>query len=417
MSRSDLAGLLDRLDGQDAAVLTHAFACACCSERAITHLADRHGTGLLLRSAYGPAGPAGEAAEPPQIAASALERLEEEIVEGSAEAADVLRLVLAASREMQLRDPLEAARLASWAAKKVGYVGVETAALRIGCEAAELMCNAMRLAGEPEWGSQYPLFEVFRREVPAGMNGRYVRARALAMWAVGEHGEAEESLSLATSLFLEAGERGEEGTTLALEGLLRVEQGADAEGALLLLGGLAAMERGRRPWLEVRALLNLALATCRNDRPAAGRSILDHVHRSYDGDLSTSEALDVLWIEGKIYGACGRPEQAIHFLNEARRLALERQHLGELTLITLDLELERAVRGEEIDLAASAALADEVADLWLRTGHQGAAAVREILGTWLDHASIGACHQTAATALRMLIKSAEGPGLRPLPFT
>jgi tetratricopeptide (TPR) repeat protein len=403
--------LLARLDARESALLTHAFACPGCGESAIGRMVDRYGLELLLQEVYAP--PVVEASAAMQLAERSLEEREIDVVEGRAKGADILRLALVASREEQLGNPLEAARLANWAASRLGWVGSEREALAIACEAAELALNATRLAGKPARGDKQPLFEAFR-EVPPGVSARFARAKGLCLWAVGAHEGAGEALSHATSLFLEAGEHGEEGTTLVLEGLLRVDQGAEFEGSLLLVGGLAAMERGRRPWLEVRALLSLALARCRHERRASGgRAILEHVHRTYSGAETSSDAIEVLWSEGRIYGASGQQRQAIAHLDEARRLALDEGRLGELTLITHDLHLQRVLEGQFEDLRERA---DEVAALWERAGLP-AGAVREGLGGWfVDSESLHECHYFAQITLRKWIKSPDGPGLRPLPF-
>src|SRR5688572_20742040 len=91
----------------------------------------------------------------------------------------------------------------------------------------------------------------------------YCRSLALLRWEQGRIDEAVSLLHHAARIFAENGADQEEGTSLALLGLLYVEEGDPRRAVPPLRKARLGAEPGRRPWLAVRARLALALALAR----------------------------------------------------------------------------------------------------------------------------------------------------------
>ena len=259
----------------------------------------------------------------------------------------LVELLLEKSREAQLVDPGEADTLATMAA---------LLALRL-CEPGEaalmavflgrascLAGNARRLMGnEAEAELAFANTVSFlARSTGSCDRAFYCRSLALLRWEQGRIDEAASLLHHAARIFAENGAGHEEGTSLALLGLLYVEEGDPKRAVPLLRKARLGAEPGRRPWLTVRARLALALAHARLSNLGQARWMLREAWELFCLLDDCEELVRVHWLEGRVCSLLGPGEEADGLLDSVRAKFLDDGCLPEAALASLDLALHRA---------------------------------------------------------------------------
>lgn len=399
-----IEALLDGLDLDKRALLYHLMACPSCSGEAVMEMAGRDGGKLFLRRGV------------KETTATSAEELEphswaERLAQAEPTQFDLFRRALSVSREIQPVDPWRSEAIADTVVQQRGRLFLVPGGSDVVVEALALTMNTIRLLRKYGVAEGLGLLDGdILKDVSGVAQGMYRRARALMLWEQGELESAIEQFELAEIEFGSSGATGEEGATLALLGLALLEQGQTTNASYMLMAGLSGMVRGERPWLEVRALLALAVACCRGGRPDLGRIYLMHVE-TLEG--SAGSGADLLWGRGKTLAALKDTGRAVPLLREARDRMVERKCFGEAILVTLDLTYA-LVTGGEAELAPR-----EIEKLgeWF-AGEPSVRTVRSLEAWWGDGESPGIDEQwrDMERALLIELRDEDGPGLEPLPF-
>ena len=272
-----------------------------------------------------------------------------------------VELLLERSRDTQLADPERAEALALMAASltvQLHRPDEDGALVAVFMARAHCLTgNARRLLGSEADAEIAFANTAYFLARPAGSCDRafYGRALAILRW---EQGRTDEALSLlfhAARIFEENGALSEEGTCLALAGLLYVEEG-DAGRALgpLRKARLAAAQPlppSSRPWLSIRARLALALALADLGHLGRARWMRQEAWRLYALQTSPEEQFRAQWLEGRIGIRLGSWEEAFDLLDGVRGKFTAERRLPEAALVTLDLALlhTEAKRRPEIE--------------------------------------------------------------------
>jgi hypothetical protein len=406
--------LLKRLDEEELAGLNHVIACPWCSADFLIDLALCKGPALLLREGV----PSASQAVPtalPAIAALESRSWEEWVNEaeaGNLDRSDLLRLVLRASREVQLSSPKKAFGIALAFFEQRAWLSSMPEGQDLRLEGMELIVNGSRLSKVVGWDYGEKVEEVCLEGASLGARARYRRAKGLMLWQQGELEEADQHLVQAAMDFYGAGELGEEGATLTLLGLLLQEKTpGERETGCILTAGLSGMPRGERPWLEARGLLALAAAWARSGgRTSVSRSYLEYAESLY-GSLIESDP-HLLWARGKALAAATDMSLAAAQLAEARDRMIAGRHFGEAVLVTLDLTYTKVQEGA-VEWAAA-----DVERIAKGFAEEPLVAIASTLMGWWDENVGIPLEQRWADVERALFMElrADGPGLEPLPF-
>lgn len=301
----------------------------------------------------------------------------------------LVELLLEKSREAQPADPGEAITLATMAALlalRMCEPGGEGALMAVFLGRAHCLAgNAWRLVGneaeaELAFGNTVSFLA---RSAGSCDRAFYCRSLALLRWEQGRIDEAVSLLHHAARIFAENGARHEEGTSLALLGLLYVEEGDPRRAVAPLRKARLGAEPGRRPWLAARARLALALALARLGHLGQARWMLREAWELFpllndcdgagagDGAGDCEELVRAHWLEGRVCSLLGPAEEAEGLLDSVRGKFLDDGCLPEAALASLDLALHRteAHRGP----AGPAAMAPLIAELQARLGTEDGA--------------------------------------------
>lgn len=269
----------------------------------------------------------------------------------------LVELLLERSRETQIADAERAEALALMAAALTVqlYRPEEDGSLvavfmaRAHCLAA----NARRLLGSEADAEVAFANTAYFLARSGGSCDRafYCRSLALLRWEQGRMDEAASLLFHAARIFEENGATGEEGTSLALAGLLYAEEG-DFERALApLRRARLATDAASRPWLSIRLRLGLALSLADLGHLGRARWMRQEAWGLYSRVQDPEEQFRAQWLEGRICGRLGALEEGRDLLAGVRGHFLEAGRLPEAALATLDLALLLALarRGEEVE--------------------------------------------------------------------
>lgn len=162
-------------------------------------------------------------------------------------------------------------------------------------------------------------------------------------------GRFEEAVRLfdrALAIYREGRDRHLEGRTLLQKGMARGDGGRLKEAIRLLRRGLAAIDAAEEPRLEVAARHNLILYLYENGESREALMVLERSRRLYDVLGEPLHRARLRWLEGRIFRDLGRLEEAEASLGEARTAFLERGIAFDAALVSLDLAMVHARRGD-----------------------------------------------------------------------
>jgi tetratricopeptide (TPR) repeat protein len=403
----DADALVEGLDPAARATLYHLIACPWCSGNTVNHMPGRYGVELFLQQAK-----PGRGAE-----ASALEEFDLHswstwlawVDAGKKEGTDLFRLALRAGREVQGSDPYRSMGIALEVLKQRARFLDLPEGEDLAFEALTLMTNAVRLLRRRTFPSDFN--DKLLVNVSDGVAAGYRRAIGLLLWDRGKSWEAQEQLDLATCLYGASGDLAEEGATLALTGMLHLEKGEASDAFIMLSAGLSGIARGEREWLEARALLAFAIASCRTGRPDLGRTCLRHAESHYGAAMAEDPML--FWGQGKVLAALHETAAAVPFLAWARDSMISQKKLGEAALATLDLSYALAYGGEREQAL------QELEKLRETFAGKPAARIVKSLSRWWEQSegtALDARYLKKEKALMAELRQKTGPGLEPLPF-
>ncbi|MFY9822520.1 MAG: tetratricopeptide repeat protein [Thermoanaerobaculia bacterium] len=162
-------------------------------------------------------------------------------------------------------------------------------------------------------------------------------------------GRFEEAVRLfdrSLAIYHEGRDRHREGRTLLQKGMARGDGGRLKEAIRLLRRGLAAIDPAEEPQLEVVARHNLILYLHESGDSREALTVLERSRRLYDVLGEPLHRARLRWVEGKIFRDLGRLEEAETSLTEARAAFLERGIAFDAALVSLDLAMVHARRGD-----------------------------------------------------------------------
>jgi hypothetical protein len=270
---------------------------------------------------------------------------------------ELLELLLETSHESQPGDPPRSEDLALLAARLAAWLGEgdpeAAAALPLAfCLAA----NARRLGGDPD-GADALLGKAVLWLQFTSERALYSRTAGLVRWEEGRTEEAGALLLHAAQLYGLEGLAAEEGSCLALLGLLRLEEPELGNPFDALFKGWAAMDRPRRPMVALRTALSLAACQAERDQPERARCLMKEAWPLLSGIRDERELIRLYGFEGRALGCLGDREEALQILESVRRKLIEEPAPAEAALVSLDLALLLAESGRDAEIESlSAAL-------------------------------------------------------------
>jgi tetratricopeptide (TPR) repeat protein len=280
----------------------------------------------------------------------------------------------------------------------------------LACSAA-LAANAKRLEGDL-LGADAALGNALVYGAPPLQKAGYHRVMALIRWERGQFDDAESLLQQAANLYGEERQLGEEGATLTLLGLLRLDAGPPYERvAAALFPGLPALA-GNRPWLAARGTLALAFAFASLGRPVEAEELLEGAREIASGVFNPEELIRLFWLEARVLCRLRGFERAESLLSSVRGKLLANGCWAEAVLVSFDLGLALAEAGKFDSLEAMAAELEGITasePLLADACHELRA-----LNWQAPRARFDRVELTALTQRRFFQR--RGLGLRPVPF-
>jgi hypothetical protein len=256
-----------------------------------------------------------------------------------------VELLLEKSREAQLVNPEQAEALALMAASvtvQLHKPNEDGALIAVFMARAHCLTgNARRLLGseaDAEIAFGNTAYFLARSSISCD-RAFYCRALAVLRWEQGRVDEAAALLSHAAGIFEENGALGEEGTCLALAGLLYTEEGDAGRALGPLRKARLEMSAPCRPWLSVRSRLALALALADLGHLGRARWMRQEAWQLYSLPSAAEEQFRAHWLEGRICIRLGAWQEAFDLLDGVRARFTADRLLPEATLATLDLAL------------------------------------------------------------------------------
>jgi tetratricopeptide (TPR) repeat protein len=251
--------------------------------------------------------------------------------------------------------------------------------------------------------------------LPVSPSGRGFFSRALGVlrWDQGRSEEAAALFHHAQRRYAEAQEVGEEAASLALLGMLHVDDGEPWRAARFLREASQGLDAKRRPWLAIQCCLGLAYCSACAGEVEKAREARRKAWSSGD-HLWEEEELLSRWLEGRVAGRCGDAEEATDLLSSVRRSEIEKGRLPEATFVTVDLALSLT------EIGRSAEISQLIEELRVAlSGRPGFKVAMEILGPLAEEASAGRLDQELwsgiSQPLRMTFRF-QGAAFRPLPI-
>ncbi|HEY0510869.1 MAG TPA: hypothetical protein VGH73_03135 [Thermoanaerobaculia bacterium] len=333
-----------------------------------------------------------------------------------------VELLLEKSRDFQLADPERAEALALMAASltvQLHKPDQDADGALIAVFMARSNClagNARRLLGsEADAEIAFGNAAYFlARSAGSCDRAFYCRSLAVLRWEQGRMDEAVSLLFHAARIFAENGAIEEEGTCLALAGLLAMEEG-DAERALApLRKARLTMPAPCRPWLSVRLRLTLALALADLGYLGRARWMRQEAWQLYALQTSPEEQFRAQWLEGRICMRLGAWQESFDLLDGVRAKLTADRLLPESALAALDqaLLLAQWKRTPEIEALiqdfATALLDEDGLDIALRG-----------LRSFQRDLAAGKAPQEAAAGIASFLRRTfrfRGFRVEPLPF-
>lgn len=282
------------------------------------------------------------------------------------------------------------------------------------CRAYCLLATGRRLLRDHQRAAIF-FKQVAFMDVRRQARALFCRSFALLRWDQGRLEEASALLHQAARRFREEKCNREEGTCLALAGLLALEQVAISEARELLRAALPYLDAESRPWLTCAA--TLALALCLLEQGFA----VGEVHttrkqawRLYAGIPHEEALVGLHWLEGRVAAGLGDTGDAEPLLDSVRRKFLTARRLPEATLATLDLGEVLAETGRQTEIVS---LVEELANTF--EGRPGLDLALGTLRNFAADAEAGRLDSTlwlcVGSALRVLFPE-QGVFFQPVPF-
>lgn len=261
-------------------------------------------------------------------------------------------LLLEKSREAWGDDPARALELAALAVEVAGRLD----ARRYGDELVEdsrarawaYLANARRIASDLRQAEE-ALAVAWKHHRQAGADA-YTEAEILSFEASlrssqGRFEEAARLLDGALAVYRQARDRHREGRTLIQKGMALGYGGRFREAIRLLRRGLAAIDRTEEPRLEVAARHNLIVFLYEGGDSHEALVVLERSRRLYAELGERMHRVRLRWLEGRISRDLGRLPEAESALREAQEAFLDRGIAFDAALVSLDLAILHARRG------------------------------------------------------------------------
>jgi tetratricopeptide (TPR) repeat protein len=162
----------------------------------------------------------------------------------------------------------------------------------------------------------------------------------------GRFDEAVRLFDRALAIYREGRDRHREGRTLIQKGMALGDGGRLKEAIRLLGRGLVAIDAAEEPRLEVAARHNLIVYLHEGGDSREALTVLEQSRRLYEILGEPLHRVRLRWLEGRIDRDLGRLEDAEAALREARSAFLERGIAFDAALVSLDLAMVHARRGD-----------------------------------------------------------------------
>jgi tetratricopeptide (TPR) repeat protein len=162
----------------------------------------------------------------------------------------------------------------------------------------------------------------------------------------GRFGDAVRLFDRALAIYREGRDRHREGRTLIKNGTALGHGGRLKEAIRLTRRGLAAIDAAEEPYLEVVARHNLIFYLHESGNSGEALTVLQRSRRLYDVLGEPLHRARLRWVEGKIFRDLGRLEEAEAALTEVRAAFLDRGIAFDAALVSLDLAMVHARRGD-----------------------------------------------------------------------
>jgi tetratricopeptide (TPR) repeat protein len=162
----------------------------------------------------------------------------------------------------------------------------------------------------------------------------------------GRFDEAVNLLDRSYRIYREAGDRHQEGRTLILKGMVVGDGGRLREAIRFLRRGLARIDTGREPRLVLAARHNLIWFLNDLGKPQDALAALEQSRPLYLEVGNRMHLVRLRWLEGRIALSLGRLDAAEQSLALAREAFLEQGISFDTALVSLDLAMVHARRGD-----------------------------------------------------------------------
>lgn len=262
-------------------------------------------------------------------------------------------LLLERSREAWADEPARAVELATLAVEVAGRLDashygvelVEDARARVWAH----LGNAYRIGSDLRRAEE-ALATAREHNLRAGEDA-FTEAEILSFEgslrnSQGRFDEAVRLLDGALAIYREGKDRHRQGRTLIKKGMALGDGGRLAEAIRLLRRGLAALDRTEEPRLEVAARHNLIVYLHESGDNREALAVLEKSRRLYEVLGERMHRVRLRWLEGRIARDLGLLTEAEAALAEAREAFLERGIAFDAALVSLDLAIVHARRGD-----------------------------------------------------------------------